>query len=69
MKNYLKAIRFILATLLIVIASQATVLAESNDTTASSGLSVGQIIGGFIVLLFVVLVPLVRSRKNSFTQK
>lgn len=69
MKNYLKAIRFILATLLIVIASQATVLAESTDTTASSGLSAGQIIGGFVVLLLVVLVPLVRSKNHSITQK
>lgn len=71
MKNSLKAIRSILATLLIVIVSQATVLAESNDNiTASSGLSAGQIIGGFVIVLFVILVPLVKSSSNkSFSHK
>jgi uncharacterized protein YqgC (DUF456 family) len=70
MKNFVKAIRFMLATLLIVIVSQATVLAQSNDSsTASSGLSVGQIVGGFAVLLFVILVPLLKSHKASLVNK
>ncbi len=61
MKNPLKAIRFIVATLLIVIASQATVLAEINaNTTAPAGLSAAKVVSGFVLLLLVLLAPLIR---------
>ncbi len=44
MKNSLKAIRLALATLGIVVASQASLLAANNDNTiGSSGLSAGQV--------------------------
>ena len=64
MKNSLKAIRVALATLGIVVASQFSVLAASNDSeSASSSLSAGQIVGGFVLLLLVILAPLVKSNK------
>ncbi|HWK07544.1 MAG TPA: hypothetical protein VNS58_28125 [Puia sp.] len=64
MKNSLKAIRVALATLGIVIASQVSVLAASNDSeSTSSSLSAGQIVGGFVLLLLVILAPLVKSNK------
>jgi hypothetical protein len=70
MKNFMKAIGFMLATLLLVIASQATVLAESNgNQTESSSLSSGQIIGGFAILLFVMLLPLVKTGRKAIAHK
>ena len=61
MKSSLKAIRFIIATLLIVVASQVTVLAEINvNTTAPSGLSPAKIVSGFVLLLLVLLAPLIK---------
>lgn len=66
MKNSLKAIRLTIATLGIVVASQASLLAADNDSaSASSGLSAGQIVGGFVLLLLVILAPLVKSNKVS----
>lgn len=70
MKTFLKAIRFMLATLLVIIASQATVLAQSNgNQPESSALSVGQIVGGFAVLLIVILLPLVKAGRKAIAQK
>ncbi|HEX9513997.1 MAG TPA: hypothetical protein VF939_26075 [Puia sp.] len=64
MKNSLKAIRLALATLGIVVASQASLLAANNDNTiGSSGLSAGQVVGGFAILLLAILAPLVKSKK------
>ena len=60
MKKFLKSIRFMLATLLIVVVSQASVLAEGNSSAGpATGLSAGQIAGAFALLVFVILVPLV----------
>ncbi|MFI5192564.1 MAG: hypothetical protein ACHQD7_00855 [Chitinophagales bacterium] len=70
MKNFLKSIRFVLATLLLIIASQISLLAESNSNqTESAGLSAGQIVGGFAVLLFIILLPLVKSRTKAIANK
>ena len=64
MKNFLKAIRYIVITPWIIIVSQATVLAETHGSTATpSGLSTGRIIGSFILLLLILLAPL--SKKNG----
>lgn len=61
MKNSLTSLRFIIATLLIVMASQVTAFAEINaKTTASSGLSTAQIVSGFVLLLLVLLAPLIK---------
>lgn len=67
MKNFLKAISFTLATFLLIIASQATVLAQSNSNQSS--LSVGQIVGGFAILLFVILLPLVKGATKAIARK
>lgn len=65
MKNLLKSIRFVLATLALVIISQVNLLAEGNSTqTGSNDLSIAQVVGGFAVLLFVILLPLVKSQRK-----
>jgi len=70
MKNSLKAIRLVLATLLIVVASQANLLAADNgDAGASAGLSAGQIVGGFALLLLVILMPLAKSSHKAIAHK
>lgn len=70
MKKISKSIRFMLATLLVVVISQATVLAEGNSVAGTStGLSAGQITGAFALLIFAILVPLVRSSNKSVAQK
>jgi hypothetical protein len=67
MKHSLKAIRSMVAALLLVIAIQAPVFAENNDnTTASSGLSASGVIGSFVLLLFVILAPL--AKKGTIKQ-
>ena len=64
MKKFSKSIRFMLATLLVVVISQATVLAEGNVVTGSgSGLTALQITGAFVLVVLAILIPLVKSRK------
>jgi hypothetical protein len=70
MKTSLKTIRFILATVLIVIISQASVFAEGNkDTTNSSGLNAIEVIGGIVILLSVLVLPLVKSSNREISRK
>ena len=70
MKNFLKSIRFMIATLLLIVASQTSLLAEgSGNQSQSSGLSAGQIIGGFAILLFVMLLPLVKTARKAIVRK
>jgi hypothetical protein len=70
MKKFSKGIRFMLATLFVVMASQASLLAESNDGSSSSAsLSAGQIAGAFALLLFVILLPLIKSSNKAVSHK
>jgi hypothetical protein len=70
MKKFSKSIRFMLATLLVVVVSQASVLAEGNSSAGpATGLSAGQIAGAFALLVFVILVPLVKSSNKAVAQK
>jgi hypothetical protein len=70
MKRLLKSICFVSATLLLILVSQSTLLAESNDgQTASAGLSAGQAAGGFVLLMLVLLLPLVKSRNKPVAVK
>lgn len=70
MKHFLKAIRSLVASLLLVIAIQAPLFAESKDnTTASSGLSTGGVIGSFVLLLLVILAPLVKKNNRTSLHK
>jgi hypothetical protein len=70
MKKFSKSIRCMLATLLIVVVSQVTVLAEGNASSkgSGSGLTALQVTGAFILLVLVILIPLVKSNK-AVTQK
>ena len=70
MKNSLKAIRFVFASLLIVIGSQANVLAESNkNITESSELNAIEVIGGIAILLLILVLPLVKSCNKEIARK
>ncbi len=62
MKNLLKTINYTLATALIFILSQTSALAEGTTQTSST-LSFGQVIGGIVLLIAVILVPTIRARK------
>jgi hypothetical protein len=62
MKNLLKAISYTLATALVFILSQTSALAEGT-TQNSSTLSFGQVIGGVVLLIAVILVPTMKARK------
>jgi hypothetical protein len=62
MKNLLKATSYILATALVFILSQSSALAEGT-TQNNSTLSFGQVIGGIVLLIAVILVPTIRARK------
>lgn len=70
MKNALKVFRILLTALLITIGSQVAVFAESNEITNSpSGLSAGQVVGGFVLLVAGLLLPLVKKRTPSIAHK
>jgi hypothetical protein len=62
MKNLLKAISYTLATALVFILSQTSALAEGT-TQNNSTLSFGQVIGGVVLLIAVILVPTMKARK------
>jgi hypothetical protein len=70
MKKFSKAIRFMLATLFVVVVSQVSVFAESNDGSAStSGLSTAQITGAFALLVLAILLPLVKRSNKAIAHK
>ena len=62
MKNLLKAANYILATAVVFILSQSSALAEGT-TQNNTTLSFGQVIGGVILLILVILIPTIRARK------
>ena len=62
MKNLLKAISYTLATALVFIMSQTSALAQGT-TQNNSTLSFGQVIGGVVLLIAVILVPTLKARK------
>jgi hypothetical protein len=62
MKNLLKAISYTLATALVFILSQTSALAEGTAQNNST-LSFGQVIGGVVLLIAVILVPTMKARK------
>jgi hypothetical protein len=64
MKNLLKATSYTLATALVFILSQTSALAagtSSNDST----LSFGQVIGGVVLLIAVILVPTMKGARKA----
>jgi hypothetical protein len=64
MKNLLKATSYTLATALVFILSQSSALAEGT-TQNSSTLSFGQVIGGVVLLIAVILVPTIKSARKA----
>ena len=62
MKNLLKAISYTLATALVFILSQTSALAEGTNQNNST-LSFGQVVGGVILLIAVIIVPTMKARK------
>ena len=64
MKNLLKATSYTLATALVFILSQSSALAEGT-TQNSSTLSFGQVIGGVILLIAVIIVPTIKSARKA----
>lgn len=70
MKTSFKTIRFVLATVLIVIISQTNVFAQSNkDLTNSSVLNAIEVIGGIVILLSILVLPLVKSSNREISRK
>lgn len=70
MKTPLKTIRFILTTVLIVIVSQTNVFAEGNkDMENSSVLNAVEVIGGIVILLSILVLPLVKSSNREISRK
>jgi len=66
MKKLQKIIHYILATVLVLIIAQFSVYA-AGDTNNVSSLTVGQVIGGLAILLFVILVPLMTRAERRRT--
>lgn len=65
MKKFSKSIRFMSASLLVIIVSQANLFAGTNGNTGSdAGLTGMQIVTAFAVLVLAILVPLVKSSKT-----
>jgi hypothetical protein len=64
MKNLLKATSYTLATALVFILSQSSALAEGT-TQNSSTLSFGQVIGGVVLLIAVILIPTIKSARKA----
>ena len=66
MKNSIRAIRCMAMTAFIIMGSQTALLAQDHATSsASSGLSTGQTIGGFILLLLLLLAPLTKHTSKA----
>jgi len=64
MKNLLKGSSYSLATALVFIMSQTSALA-AGPTQNDSTLSFGQVIGGVVILIAVVLVPTMKSARKA----
>jgi hypothetical protein len=64
MKNLAKVTSYILATALVFVLSQFSVLAAS-DTSNNSSLSAGQVIGGLALLIAAIMVPTMKSARKA----
>jgi hypothetical protein len=64
MKNLLKATSYTLATALAFVLSQTSALAADGNANSSS-LSAGQVIGGFVLLIAVILIPTMKSARKA----
>jgi hypothetical protein len=61
MKNLQKIASYILATVILLLVSQFSLLAAGETVNNESSLSAFQVIGGLAILLIFILVPLMKS--------
>ena len=61
MKQFFKASSYVLATVIVLLFTGFSVLAESGTTNNGSSLSFIQVIGGFALLLLVIFLPLIKG--------
>jgi hypothetical protein len=67
MKKLQKISSYILATVMVFMGSQLSVFAAGDAVKDDSSLSAFQVIGGLVILLFFILVPLMRSAGKHIT--
>jgi len=66
MKNFLRKASFIsLATLLLIIASQFSVLADTNPAAQTNELNIAEVISYFALLLLAILVPVFKKSNRA----
>ena len=61
MKKLIKTSSYILATLIVLLVTQFSVLAAGDSAGNNSSLSGIQVIGGLAILLLVIFLPLLKS--------
>ena len=64
MKNLIKTISYTLATAIVFILSQSSALAAGTSQTDST-LSFGQVFGGIVLLIAVIVVPTMKSARKA----
>jgi hypothetical protein len=64
MKNLAKVSSYILATTLVFVLSQFSVLA-AGETANNSALTGGQVIGGLALLIAAIMVPTMKSARKA----
>jgi ethanolamine transporter EutH len=64
MKNLIKVSSYTLATALVFVLSQTSAFA-AGTTANDSTLSFGQVIGGVVLLIAVILVPTMKSARKA----
>jgi hypothetical protein len=67
MKKLQKFTGYILATVMILLVSQFSFLAAGGTVNNESSLSAFQVIGGLVILLLFILVPLMKSAGRHIT--
>lgn len=68
MKTLIKMSGYILATLMILLFNQFSVLAAGEPANNSSALTFNQVIGGLAILIVAILVPLVKGTRKHETR-
>ena len=67
MKKLQKITGYILATFIVFMISQFSVLAAGGTVNNDSSLTAFQVIGGLVILLFFILVPLMKGVGKHIT--
>jgi hypothetical protein len=67
MKKLQKIASYILATVMVLLVSQFSLLAAGETSDNASSLSAFQVIGGLAILLIFILVPLMRGAGKHIT--